>query len=89
MSKKHVTLGLLSKLCHGISFLLNYWFIALLALAFVSPIGPHLRITYEYVGSHSAPHYTRCTYIGFRGFITPDIAPDCPLVALLDTRGTE
>lgn len=55
----------------------------LVALFFV-PTTPHLRWEYAYIPYGNQKHFVRCTYLGPQGLVTPDIAPDCPLVALIN-----
>ena len=82
-----VLLWLLGRLLHGFSNLMGRWPILLIAVFLISPIGPHLRVSYEYYGDHNHPYFLSCTYLGSRGFITPDLPPDCPvIVPLLDAR---
>lgn len=71
--------------------LVSLWPLALIALLFVSPTGPHVLWEYEYRNglrpSYAAPReriYVRCTYLGARGLVTPDLAPQCPFVAFLN-----
>lgn len=69
-----------------LSEIVRQWKILALVLFFLSPIGPHLRWEYTYreVGSHRV--YLSCTYLGSRGFITPDYVENCPFIAWLDAR---
>ena len=67
--------------------LVGIWPVLLLALAVLSPVSPHLRMTYHYVGSASRPRITDCEYLGFRGWLHVD--GDCPLVAIIDRRDFE
>ncbi|MEM9128183.1 MAG: hypothetical protein AAGA97_00420 [Pseudomonadota bacterium] len=67
-----------------IGSLIRYWPIALLALLFLSPETPHLRWTYQYVWQGDQKRFVRCTYLGIRGQVTPDFAPHCPVIALLN-----
>ncbi|MGJ8530564.1 MAG: type IV secretory system conjugative DNA transfer family protein [Alphaproteobacteria bacterium] len=61
--------------CRRVSRLISVWPVLALALFFISPIGPHLAVSYE--GS-------RCTYLGSRGFVWTDHGPECPLLAILN-----
>lgn len=70
------------------STVINSWgLIALIAMA-ISPISPHLRWSYRYQqhGANGPVSYVSCAYIGSRGFITPDLAPRCPLLVFIDSR---
>lgn len=68
--------------------LLNHWPLAVVALFFLSPVGPHLRWEYTYRGYGDYRSYVSCTYLGSRGFVTPIFMDDCPMVAWLDSRGS-
>lgn len=65
-------------------------FLTLLIIFFASPIGPHLLFSYEYRGPKgdifSYRSYTRCTYLGSRGFVDAPLTPDCPWIAFIDSR---
>ena len=70
------------------STLINSWaLIALIAMA-VSPIGPHIRWSYQssQYGSNNPNSYSRCVYMGSRGFVMPDMASRCPLLVFIDSR---
>ena len=70
-------------------WLLRHWVLLLLAAFFILPYGPHVLYTYEYVPYSqygNGRHYTRCDYLGSRGFVITNPAPDCPLIAILDSR---
>jgi hypothetical protein len=70
-----------------VSALVDLWVLALIAAFVVSPIGPHLRWSYQYhqYGS-GARSFVSCNYIGSRGMITQNLAPRCPLIVFLDSR---
>lgn len=59
-------------------------FIAL-ALPFLLPETPHLRIQYTYTGSYDHPIYRECRYFGMHGWVYVT-GPDCPLVRLMDGK---
>lgn len=65
----------MARRCRRVSNLINAWPAIAIALFFISPIGPHLAVSYE--GS-------RCTYLGSRGFVWTDHGPECPLFAILN-----
>lgn len=70
----------LAKLCRVVSFVAPYWPLIWLALAFLSPVSPHLRLT--------AAEASTCAYAGGRGIIWESYSgQSCPLIALIDTRG--
>jgi len=73
--KKH--LSRMATLSWRTSTLIEHWWVLLLIAFFISPIGPHLRWSYE---------YRQCTYLGSRGFISPNISSDCPLLVVIDSR---
>lgn len=73
--------------------LIALWPLALVGAIALSPTGPHVLWRYEYYeGSrpaYGAPRtrvYTRCTYLGTRGYVTPDFAPQCPWVVILNAK---
>lgn len=60
----------------GLAGLLGQWPLLLVVLFFLSPVGPHLRITYSPIS---------CDYLGSHGFV--HIRGDrCPLIAIIDSR---
>lgn len=86
-NKKH-RLAKLAQIAWGLSKMFNMWGIALVVAFALSPIGPHLRTSYQYHqhGINGPTTYIRCTYLGSRGFITPDFTPHCPILIFLDSR---
>lgn len=88
MRNLHLWLWLLSVLSRSVSFVLSHWLLALLALFLLSPIGPHLRWEYTYHRGYygSQKVFIRCTYLGSRGFITPEYVAGCPVIAFHDAR---
>ena len=79
-------LGLSAVISRLFGFLAERWLLFSIAALVLSPIGPHLRWVYSYTGSYDRPVYLSCTYLGSRGLITPEVAPRCPLIAILDSR---
>lgn len=75
-----------SYILDALSYVARYWFVIVLAAIYFSPVTPHMRWSYQYVDRGYERHYIRCHYLGVNGMITPDIAPHCPLFALLDVR---
>lgn len=69
-----------AKLCRFTSKILDNWFVVLLAVCIVSPISPHVRLS-------SADLYPSCAYGGVRGIIYEYDRANCPVIALVDTRG--
>ena len=76
-------IGLIAKL---IGWLLGQWKLIALIAFFVSPAGPHLRWEYQYREAYGHRAFISCTYLGSRGFITPDYVEGCPVIAWLDSR---
>lgn len=80
----HSVLTILSHTSRLIGHVLGYWKLALLAAFFLSGWGPHLRWEYTYRDVYGHRSYISCTYLGPRGFITPQ-RDDCPFIALLES----
>ena len=78
--------GVLGWLLKQIGGLFRFWPLVLIAVFFISPVGPHLRWEYTYTDVYGRRVFHACTYLGARGFIITDGYPDCPFVAVLDTR---
>lgn len=53
-----------------------------LAVPFLLPETPHLRIQYTYRGSYDHPIYRECQYLGIHGRVLLD-GPDCPIIQML------
>jgi hypothetical protein len=87
MSNPHRRLYLFSLLSWAVSRLLQKWLVVLIAIFFLSPVGPHLRWEYQYRGANEYRTYSNCTYLGSRGFFKPGYIGNCPLIAWLDSRG--
>ena len=86
MQQRHSSLGFFAGLARLLSWLLSHWMLLAIAAFFISPIGPHMRWTYSYTGAYDHPTYLHCTYLGSRGVITPNLAPACPFITILDAR---
>lgn len=84
--KRHALLAAGGALLRLLGAALRHWKLVLVALFFLSPIGPHLRMQYTYQDGGGQRVYLACTYLGSRGFIAPNLAPDCPVIAILDAR---
>ncbi|MCI4663146.1 MAG: hypothetical protein MRY74_00350 [Neomegalonema sp.] len=80
------TLMMAATLLRGLGALIGYWKPLLVILFFLSPTGPHLRWTQSYVGSPDHPRFIRCDYLGARGIVATNFAPDCPLIVWIDAR---
>ena len=53
-----------------------------IAIVFLLPETPHLRVSYTYTGSYEHPSYRTCQYLGIHGTVDV-IGQDCPLVRLM------
>lgn len=84
------TLFNLSRISFKISRLLKKPGLILIVAFFASPIGPHLLVIYEWTGptpkAFGDRRFTKCTYLGSRGFVDAPLTPNCPWFAFLDTR---
>lgn len=79
-----LTLG--GGLARLLAALLRRWPLVLIALFLISPVGPHLRLSYSYIEGRQHPSlYFVCTYLGSRGVIAPAVG-GCPIIAWIDTR---
>ena len=82
--------GLLAHLSRFVSLLVDHWFVVLVVAFFLSPVGPHIRWEYQYrEGYARKPIYISCTYVGSRGFVTPQFSDDCPLFVWLDAEESQ
>lgn len=75
---------MIAGLLRGIVKLFSAWPLLLIALFFISPIGPHLRWTYTYQDYYGNRTYYACQYLGSRGFINYMHGDDCPFVVMID-----
>jgi hypothetical protein len=82
----HSRLDRSSFILRALSTLMRLWPIALVAFMFLSPVTPHFRWSYQYIEHGYERHYILCNYLSVKGLITPDFAPDCPFLALIDIR---
>lgn len=78
----------MSKRVQMVSKLVELWGLALIVAFFLSPIGPHLRTSSEYrqFDSNGPKYFTNCTYLGSRGFVSPNVSARCPLLIFIDSR---
>jgi len=86
MNSKRRTLGVLAAAARLLGALVDRWPLAVLALLLLSPEGPHLRWAYQYRDVYSERAYTRCTYLGSRGFVTPVHDGNCPVIIWINAR---
>ena len=86
MKKAHALLWIMSAVSRLTSFILSHWKLVLVIAIFVSPVGPYLRWEYSYENRSGAKFFIQCTYLGPRGFVTPEFFGDCPVIAILDVR---
>ena len=79
-------LRLVAMALRSLAGLLSVWPILLLALFFISPVGPHVlwSYTYEQRGSHR--QMLTCDYLGSRGVVRSDYFGDCPFFTIIDRR---
>ncbi len=83
-------LGWVSLMLRLLASLLEQWPMLLLAAFLISPIGPHLRLEYEYQQFGNYKRMNRCTYIGNRGLV--DYIPvthECPLIQIMESSQEE
>ena len=52
------------------------------AIVFLLPETPHLRVSYTYTGAAEHPSYRTCRYLGIHGTVNV-IGEDCPIVQLM------
>lgn len=82
-----LTLGAVA--ARSLATLLRRWPLVLIALFLISPVGPHLRLSYSYYEGRAHPNlFFDCTYLGSRGVITPAFGTldGCPILAWIDAR---
>ena len=84
--KRHGLLAAGGALLRLLGAALRHWKLVLVALFFLSPTGPHLRMQYTYQDSPGPRVYLACTYLGSRGFISAHPPSGCPVIAILDAR---
>lgn len=79
--------ALTSLVLRGINNLLGLWPLALMAALILSPVGPHLRIQYDYRdlgGGRKA--MISCQYFGSRGMVRAPFGHECGVIAIIDAR---
>ena len=79
-------LSAFAALAYLIGAILNHWKLLAVIAFLASPVGPHLRLEYQYRDVYGHRAFVSCTYLGSRGFFTPDYVEDCPVIAWLDAR---
>ena len=85
-AKRRSGLKALAAIGRLVSLVFEHWKLALIAAFFLSPVGPHLRITYSYNETYGQVSYLACTYLGSRGFVQLGLGGECPVIAFLDAR---
>ena len=68
------------------AFALSQWKLIALLAFIASPVGPHVRFSFSYTLVSGERIYQECSYLGSRGVIWPNLEPECPLIAVLDSR---
>jgi hypothetical protein len=58
---------------------LRHWPIIAFALVVMSPVGPHIRVDYQYERD-GAGYLMQCRYFGSRGF-REVVSSECPLIS--------
>ena len=86
MNTRLFVLRCASLILKAMSFLLNHAALLLLLAFVLSPISPHLLWEYEYREIGRERVTTRCTYLGSRGFVTPDMRGVCPSIMILNAN---
>jgi hypothetical protein len=73
-------------LIRGLGALLPLWPLILITGLVLSPVGPHLRIQYTYVGDYKyrQDNIIACDYLGFGGWV--HVNGYCRLFTILDRR---
>lgn len=64
--------------------LMRLWFLVLILVALISPIGPHMRLVFTYEQRGSVNVMLECTYVGTRGLVQYMRGGECPFFVLLD-----
>ena len=86
MSRARERLGWWGFILRLSAFLLSQWKLISLLAFVASPVGPHLRFSFSYTLVSGERIYQSCSYLGSRGVIWPNLQPDCPLIAIIDSR---
>ncbi len=84
--KKYRPFLWLSMLLRGVVYLLRHWFLILVAVLVISPVGPHLLVWYTYTNYGAYKDMNDCIYLGGRGFVERDYGDTCPVIAVIDRR---
>ncbi|MGH1439766.1 MAG: hypothetical protein ACRBBR_06620 [Cellvibrionaceae bacterium] len=81
-------LRIIAMLFRAIGSLLSIWPLLLVAVFFISPTGPHLRMQYTYEERNPYyRHYLDCNYLGAKGFVKyRGEFNTCPFVVMIDRR---
>lgn len=87
--KKLRPLKLLAAMLRRLGNLLRLWPLALIVWVALSPITPHLRLTYSYIERGYTRHFIECEYLGVRGRIRTMIGDACPVIAMIDRKAKQ
>ena len=68
---------------YSLSRLLPLLPFAAVAVIFLLPSTPHVRVSYTYTGTYSDRYYVTCHYLGINGFVQQVFGSDCPIVAFM------
>ena len=84
--RRHRPWALLAGAIRAAVYLLKHWPLLLIVAAIISPISPHVMISYRISGETIRRDLMACRYIGVHGLIDHRPAGFCPAVALIDRR---
>ncbi len=62
--------------------------IIVIAVMFLLPKTPHLRLVYKFTGPFAAEnrYYTECHYFGIHGSVQKVFGHDCPIIAFIEKK---
>jgi len=72
-------------LLRGVVYLLRHWFLILVAVLVISPVGPHLLVWYTYTSYGTYKDMDDCIYLGGRGLVERNYG-DCPVIVIIDRQ---
>lgn len=79
----------LAQLARFISGCFHIWPVFIIAAFFLSTSSPHVLVNYEYRQHGNGPrNYVSCTYLGLRGFVSPQHAGDCPWLVFINPEAS-
>lgn len=85
--RKLFLLRLLALLLRGLSVMLGSWAWVLMAIIILSPISPHLLITYQETTYGTYRYKHGCRYLGSRGMVNYMAeGGQCPFITIIDIR---